>query len=80
MWGANSFPPMAKWATPLGFALLCGHCALGALLSLAGAVGLLAVPTLFGVSLNWFWPPVAILGAFSLWLWTGREQEEACAR
>lgn len=64
--------------SPLGMAALCGHCALGAIASLAGAMGLLAVPTIMGVSLNWIWPPVAILGGFALYLWSGREKADAC--
>lgn len=60
-------------------ALLCGHCALGVVGSLLGGLGLLSVPTLFGVSWSWVWPPVAILGGFALWLWSGRrEADEAC--
>lgn len=65
--------------SPLGLALLCGHCALGGLVALLGLFGLATVPTLFGVSLNWIWPPVALLGAFALLLWGGREGA-ACPR
>lgn len=60
-----------------GMVLLCGHCALGGLLAGAGLLGLATVPTLFGVSLNWIWPPVAILGGFALYLYSGREK--SCA-
>lgn len=59
-------------------AALCGHCALGVIASLAGAMGLLVVPTIMGVSLNWIWPPVAILGGFALYVWSGREQAATC--
>ncbi|HWH08899.1 MAG TPA: hypothetical protein VNX21_06845 [Candidatus Thermoplasmatota archaeon] len=64
--------------TPLGMALLCGHCALGvvgAVLALTGA----ASWTLLGLDWNWVWPPVAIVGGFALWLWSGRRDgAEAC--
>ncbi len=63
--------------TPVGLALLCSHCALGGLFAILGLFGLAAVPTLFGLSLNWIWPPVAILGGFGLWIWSGRRSEEA---
>lgn len=67
--------------SPLGLALLCGHCALGAVLTTASAVGLVGAPILFGVNVNYVWPPVAILGGFGLWLWSGRARpDEACAK
>lgn len=62
--------------SPLGMALLCGHCALGAVAAGLGALGVASF-TLFGVDVNYLWPPVAILGGFALWLWSGREK--ACA-
>lgn len=57
-----------------GLVLLCGHCAIGGLLAALGALGLLATPTVFGIDWNWVWPPVAILGGFALYLWSGREK------
>lgn len=60
--------------TVLGMILLCGHCALGGLLAAAGLLGIATVPVLFGVNLNWIWPPIAILGGFALYLWSGREK------
>ena len=69
----------SKWS-PLGLALLCAHCGVGALVAGLGAVGFLSTPVLFGVDWNYVWPPVAILGAFGVWLWSGREKEgAACA-
>lgn len=65
--------PRRRFASVTGLVLLCGHCALGGLLAALGALGLLSVPTLFGVDWNWIWPPVAILGGFALYLWSGRE-------
>lgn len=62
--------------TPLGLALLCSHCALSGLAALVVGLGLVTVPTLFGVDLNWIWPPVAILGGFGLFLWSGRRAAE----
>lgn len=62
----------SAWS-PLGLALLCAHCSLGVLVALLGAAGLLSTPILFGVNVHYIWPPVAILGAFALWLWSGRE-------
>lgn len=64
--------------SPLGLALLCGHCALGVVGALLGAAGL-ASWTVLGVGWNWVWPPVAILGGFGLWLWSGRRAADACA-
>lgn len=60
--------------TPLGLALLCSHCAITGILALVAGAGLLSAPVLFGVDLNWVWPPFFILGAFGLWLWSGREK------
>lgn len=72
--------PRSAW-TPLGLALLCAHCGLSALAAGLAAVGLLTTPVFFGVNWNYVWPPVAILGAFALWLWSGRERRaaDACA-
>lgn len=70
--------------TPLGLALLCGHCGLSGLAVLLTAFGVVSVPTVLGVDLNWIWPPVVILGGFALYLWTGRRAAEregaACHR
>lgn len=62
--------------TPLGMALLCGHCALGVLGAVLALTGV-ASWSLFGVDWNWVWPPVAILGGFALWLWSGRRAADA---
>lgn len=69
----------SRW-TPIGLALLCGHCALTGLLALVGLAGVGAAPVLLGVDVNYVWPPFFILGAFGLWLWSGRERkDDACA-
>jgi hypothetical protein len=58
-------------------ALLCGHCALTGVVAAIGLLGAGAAPLLFGVDLNYVWPPVLILGLFAWWVWGGREPE-AC--
>lgn len=64
----------------MGLALLCGHCALTGVLAVVGLAGAGAAPLLFGVDVNYVWPPVFILGAFAWWIWSGRERApEACA-
>ena len=68
----------SRW-TPVGLALLCGHCALTGLVAVLGVAGAGAAPLLFGVDVNYVWPPFFILGAFAWWLWSGREREDACA-
>ena len=68
-----------RWWTPLGVALLCGHCALAGLLALvgtaAGGAGLVA----FGLDWNYVWPPVLMIGGFTAYLAAGRRAHEACA-
>lgn len=61
----------------MGLALLCGHCALTGLLAVLGLVGAGGGLLLFGVDLNYVWPPFFILGGFGWWLWSGRRQAEA---
>ncbi len=63
-----------SFLSPLALILLCGHCALGVFIAILGLLGLASVPVIFGVNLNWIWPPVAILGGFALFLWSGREK------
>jgi hypothetical protein len=74
--------PMAErrsiW-TPLGLALLCGHCALGGLVALLGLLGVATVPVVLGVSLNWIWPPVALLGLFGWLVWGGGAAADGAA-
>lgn len=67
-----------RWWTPLGLAFLCAHCGLSALVAGAAALGLASTPVLFGVNWNYVWPPVAVIGGFALWLWSGREKR-VCA-
>lgn len=72
--------PRNRVASPLALILLCSHCALTALAALAiGGLGLFTIPTLFGVNINWLWPPVVILGGFGLFLWSGRDKDEGAA-
>ena len=71
-------PRSSRWWTPLGLALLCAHCSLSILAAGLAAAGLLSAPVFFGIDWNWVWPPVAIVGAFGLWLWSGREKQAAC--
>lgn len=67
--------PRGRWTSPLALALLCGHCALGGLLALLSLLGLATAPVVFGVDMDYVWPPVLILGGFGLYLWSGRERE-----
>ena len=65
-----------RW-TPFALALLCGHCALTGLvgaLALVGGGSLLVA----GVDVNYVWPPVLILGAFAIYVWSGRRAAAAC--
>jgi ABC-type Fe3+-siderophore transport system permease subunit len=71
--------PRARW-TPLALGLLCGHCALTGVLAFIGLAGAGAAPLLFGVNVNYVWPPVLLLGLFGFLVWGGRRREdEACA-
>ncbi len=71
---------MRRWTSPLGLALLCGHCAITGILAAVGLLGAGAAPVLLGVNVNYVWPPFFILGAFGLYLWSGRaSKDDACA-
>lgn len=62
-------------------ALLCAHCSLSALLAGLALVGGGSL-ALFGVDLDYIWPPVLILGLFAWLVWSGRRKEPegaACA-
>lgn len=73
---SSSMASRGRW-TPFALALLCGHCALSALLAglaLAGGSSALA----FGVNIHYVWPPVLIVGLFSWWIWSGRRASVTC--
>ncbi|HVL47255.1 MAG TPA: hypothetical protein VM889_01720 [Candidatus Thermoplasmatota archaeon] len=57
-------------------ALFCAHCTLTGVAAFLAA-GLAGAPLLFGVGLDWILPPFFILGAFGLWVWSGRRGEPA---
>lgn len=65
--------------SPMGLVLLCSHCALGGLVGALGLLGVITLPTLFGLSLHWFWPPVVLLSAFAWLVWGGRESSPDAA-
>lgn len=68
-------PPTSRWKGPLAMSFLCAHCSL-TLVTGAAALGLAALPPLFGVPAVNVLTPALIVGAFALWLWTGRGRRE----
>lgn len=66
-----------RWTSPLALALLCGHCALSALIATLAVLGGSGA-VIAGVNVHYVWPPVLILGLFAWWLWSGRSAPEAC--
>lgn len=59
-----------RW-TPFALALLCGHCAITALVAGAALVLGGSGAALLGVPINYIWPPVLVLGLFTWWIWSG---------
>ena len=75
--GASSILVRGRRWTPLGMALLCGHCALSGVLAVVGLAGAGAAPVLLGVNVNYVWPPVLLRGLFAFLVWGPRRDEDA---
>lgn len=60
-------------------ALLCAHCSLTLLIPLAALALGGGSLVLFGVDVNYVWPPFLILGLFAWYVWSGRRAAAADA-
>jgi len=65
--------PRSRWKGPLATVFVCAHCSLTIVTGLA-AVGLATIPPVFGVPAVNVLVPALLVGAFALWMWTGRER------